>query len=119
MTDYQDKENQRAMEMNPTPYERYTHEGRIIEESKEPGYCGSCSLAGHCEQVRDPESWIQSFLPKWYRVWKQAQTVPPAPRFILKTVPNSMHACVYDSIDGLFVDQKYLAKLLNDMVTHS
>jgi hypothetical protein len=54
--------------------EKYTEEqilmsykGRCLEESKEAGYCGSCSIEIHRRQLSDPTSWVQPFVLGWAR----------------------------------------------------
>jgi hypothetical protein len=54
--------------MKPTFYERRTWEGRCIADRKELGgaYCGSAPLEVHCEQMRNPTSWVHSSKDYWY-----------------------------------------------------
>lgn len=52
----------------PTDYQLLTHKGRQIDESKSPGYCGSCTLEVHIAQMEDKSSWVQSFLTQWYEL---------------------------------------------------
>lgn len=54
--------------MKPTEYELATHKGRKIDESRDPSYCGSCSIEIHCSQVRDPKSWVHSSIKTWARL---------------------------------------------------
>lgn len=57
--------------MIPTPYELHTYAGRKICDAKElgMGYCGSCSLRCHVEQMRDPNSWVN---PHAHKRWAKA-----------------------------------------------
>lgn len=56
--------------VKPTKYELETYEGRKISEERELGlgYCGSCSLEIHVDQVRNPKSWVNSrVLEHWHK----------------------------------------------------
>jgi hypothetical protein len=54
-----------------TDFDHVTHEGRILVESDDPGYCGSTDLAGHMRQVRDRESWVRHCLDRWLKLGLQ------------------------------------------------
>lgn len=57
------------MSIIPTEYEQITYEGRKICDRKDLGcgYCGSCPIEIHVEQMRDAESWVHSSKDEWCR----------------------------------------------------
>lgn len=61
--------------VKPTEYELTTHNGRQIDESKSPGYFGSCSIDVHCLQLKDPKSWVHSSIKRWEKLggWKSPE----------------------------------------------
>ena len=61
----------------PTEYQLLTHKGRQIDESKSPGYCGSCSLELHIDQMNDKGSWVQTWLDQWYELGGGVPTDKP------------------------------------------
>lgn len=76
MNNYSEEEEaKRVADLQPTQYERESWEGRKMSNPQSVDYCGSCSLSYHVQQVRDPDPWIQSFLPRWYRLYKSSQAM--------------------------------------------
>jgi len=59
----------------PSAYELLTYEGRMICDKEElgGGYCGSCPIEYHCQQMRDPYSWVHSSKHKWEKAGKIAR----------------------------------------------
>ena len=56
----------------PTQYEIDSYEWRKNSESKDPNYCGSCSLEVHVKQVRHPDSWVsEDALNRWKAEWEK------------------------------------------------
>jgi hypothetical protein len=55
----------------PSQRERDLYEMRRYSESKDPSYCGSCSIDVHVAQLRNPESWVQSGKKLWQRDWEE------------------------------------------------
>jgi hypothetical protein len=45
-----------------------SYEGRCIEDAKDPGYCGSCSIDIHRAQLNDPNSWVHFFVNDWLNI---------------------------------------------------
>ncbi len=54
-----------------------SYEGRKISdrESLKSGYCGSCSIEIHRNQVNDPESWVHSSMASWIRKRKPEPSI--------------------------------------------
>jgi len=51
-----------SKQLKPSQYEIDTWDGRKIcdEEEMGLGYCGSCSLEIHTNQMRDSKSWVHT-----------------------------------------------------------
>ena len=70
---YKEVLSARAKLVNPASeeYAKLTYKGRVIDESKEMGggYCGSCSLEAHKQQIADPNSWIHgTTINRWLQI---------------------------------------------------
>jgi hypothetical protein len=60
------------IKLGATQYEEESYEWRKNSESKDPNYCGSCSLECHIGQVRDPNSWVSEYmLNLWKDEWEK------------------------------------------------
>jgi hypothetical protein len=59
------------VDFGPTQLEWGLYEMRKHSESKDPSYCGSCSIETHVSQLRNPESWVQTGKKLWMRDWEK------------------------------------------------
>lgn len=55
--------------MSKISFEEATYKGRQLSESEAPGYCGSIDFDGHCSQLSDPDSWVQSSVDGWLNIF--------------------------------------------------
>jgi len=61
-------------------YAKITYRGRVIQESKDPSYCGSCHIDLHVDQMNNPKSWVQSSLKKWAELCEKEEIKNIAPK---------------------------------------
>lgn len=85
-----------AASVVPTMYERYTYEGRKLDESRElkGGYVGSCPIETHVMQMRDEQSWVHSSKDRWYRMYVDASG------FYMQDTRSTVGNCVSWWADG-------------------
>jgi hypothetical protein len=55
----------------PTALELELYKMRRHSESKDPSYCGSCSIETHVAQLRNPKSWVQTGRKMWQKDWEK------------------------------------------------
>lgn len=72
------------LKRDPERYRMLSYKGRVMSDSRVPGYCGSCSYEAHCEQLDNPSSWVNEFIvDDWVDIALKALTEPPVPQGVV------------------------------------